>query len=244
MVYKTNGDSFRSFVPRLVGREWYQTDVVTFDQSPISATGGIKIEAKQVASLAGYQIGAGSLDIKNFFFQDEVKFYSEPTNPFAMGLNALLTARDRIEEEIEALDRQLMSLAKEDDTCRRLMTIPSVGPLAAVTFTSVIDDPGRFKTAAQIGNYLGLAPRQYQSSNTETAGRITKTGDTALRALLYECANVLIGVVKKPCRLQSWALKLKDRVGHKKARTALARKLAILMHKLWLTGQPFDWQAA
>ena len=157
------------------------------------------------------------------------------------GLDSLLTIRARLSEEIELLDDRLLALAKEDAVCRSLMTLPSVGALAAVTYTSVIDDPGRFKNSAQIANYLGLTPRRYQSGETDYSGRISKTGDTVLRHLLYECANILIAIVKKDCALKRWAMQLQERVGAKKARTAVARKLAVLMYKVWKSGEEFDW---
>jgi transposase len=155
-------------------------------------------------------------------------------------LDPLLTIRLRILDEIELLDGQLLGLAKEGATCRRLMTIPGVGHLTARTFLAVIDDPGRFRSSQQVGAYLGLVPRRWQSGQLDQAGRITSCGDGLLRHLLDECADVILSILKKPCGLRAWAERLEARVGAKKARVALARKLAVLMHRLWATGQAYD----
>lgn len=158
-------------------------------------------------------------------------------------LDALLTVRLRVLDEIEILDRHLLALTEPDPVCRRMMTIPGIGALAAQTFKSVIDDPTRFKRSRDVGAYLGLTPKRFQSGETDYSGHITRAGDTTLRHLLYECANVLITIVKRPCALQKWAQQLEARIGARKARTALARKLAALMHKLWIKGERFDWNA-
>jgi transposase len=158
-------------------------------------------------------------------------------------LDALLTIRLRLIDEIELLDRNILTLTKNDTACRRLMTIPGVGALAAQTFTAVIDSPARFARSGDLGAYLGLVPRRWQSGETDYNGHITHAGDATLRHLLYECANNIIAILKRDCALKRWAMRLQERVGAKKARTALARKLAVLMHRLWIRGDTFDWNA-
>lgn len=157
-------------------------------------------------------------------------------------LDPLLTIRLRILDEIQLLDEQLLGLAEDDEICRRLMTIPGVGHLTARTFMAVIDDPGRFHSSQEVGAYLGLVPRRWQSGQVDQAGRITRCGDGLLRHLLYECANVVLSILKQPCGLKAWAERLEARIGARKARVALARKLAVLMHRLWATGEAYDRQ--
>lgn len=143
--------------------------------------------------------------------------------------------------EIEPLDGHFLGSAKEDAACRRLMTVPGVAHLTARTFMAVIDDPGRSRSSQDIGAYLGLVPRRWQSGQLDQAGRITRCGDGLLRHLLHECANNILNILKKPCGLKDWASRLEARVGARKARVALARRLAVLMHRLWTTGEAYDW---
>jgi transposase len=159
-------------------------------------------------------------------------------------LTALLTARACVAEELERLDRLLVRRAGDDPVCRRLTTIPGVGAITATCFVGVVDDPERFARADQVAAYLGLTPRRWQSGEVDRQGGISRAGNGMARHLLFEAANSLLVRVKRPCALQSWALRLQERVGGKKARTALARKLAVLMHKLWRRQQDFDWGRA
>ena len=157
---------------------------------------------------------------------------------------ALLAARTRIADELERLDRLLVRRAATDPVCRRLTSIPGVGAITATCFVSVVDDPTRFARADQVAAYLGLTPRRWQSGEDDRQGGISRAGNAMARHLLYEAANSLLARVKRPCALQSWALRLQERLGGKQARTALARKLAVLMHKLWRRQQDFDWRPA
>lgn len=153
---------------------------------------------------------------------------------------ALLAAAGHLADQIRRLDRTLLELAKHDPICRRLMTIPGVGPLTAQTFVAVVDDPSRFRRSEDVGAYLGLTPRQWQSGQIDQQGHITRCGDDLTRHLLYECANNLLAIVKQPSALKAWAERLEARLGAKKARVALARKLAVLMHRLCIKGEPFE----
>jgi transposase len=159
-------------------------------------------------------------------------------------IGALLVARTRITDELGRLDRLLVRQAAADPVCRRLASIPGVGAITAACFVSIVDDPARFARADQVAAYLGLTPRRWQSGEIDRQGGISRAGNAMARHLLYEAANSLLARVKRPCALQSWARRLQERVGGKQARTALARKLAVLMHKLWRREQTFDWNRA
>jgi transposase len=139
---------------------------------------------------------------------------------------------------------RVRELAKSDRTTRRLMTVPGVGVVTALTFRHTIDDPPRFKSATSVGAYLGLTPRRKQSGELDITGRISQWGDRLLRSYLFEAASVLIHRTKRASPLQTWGQRLVKRVGLKKAKVAIARKLAIILHCIWTDGAEFDWGTA
>ena len=122
------------------------------------------------------------------------------------------------------------------------MTVPGIGPITALAFIGHLDDPDRFTKARTMGACLGLTPRRYQSGEVDVQGRISKRGDKMLRTLLYEAANVLLCVVKRPSTLKAWGLKLVKKIGLKKARIAVARKLAVIMTAMIKNGTSFQWK--
>ena len=157
---------------------------------------------------------------------------------------ALLAARTAAADQLERLDGLLVRRAAKDPVCRRLTTIPGVGAITASCFVSVIDDPERFARADQVAAYLGLTPRRWQSGEVDWRGGISKAGHAMTRHLLYEAANSLLARVKQPSALRDGGLRLQERLGGKRARVAMARKLAVLMHKLWRRQQDFDGRQA
>ncbi|WP_171182199.1 IS110 family transposase [Ruegeria sp. HKCCD8929] len=143
--------------------------------------------------------------------------------------------------EATKLDAEIQANAKQSALARRLTTVPGVGPIIALSFIATIDDPARFRRAVDVGAYLGLTPRRYQSGKTDWSGRISKRGDSAMRKLLYEAANILIQRVTRFSPLKSWAMRLVQRKGLKKATVATARKLAVILTRLWRDGTTFAW---
>lgn len=147
----------------------------------------------------------------------------------------------------DALEAEAKRLAKDDHRCRTLQTMPGVGPLTALALVSTLDGPARFAKSSSVGAYLGLTPRGYQSGEAAWTGRISKTGDGVARALLYEAANSLMVRVKAgaPVKtwppLKVWAVNLAERVGGKKARVALARKMAVILHRMLSDGAAYRW---
>jgi len=156
-------------------------------------------------------------------------------------IGPLLTVRDSVVVEIAAFDRKLLKLARDDDNSRRLMTIPGIGPITALAFVAVVDQPARFKRSRSVGAYIGLTPRRYASGEVDRTGHISKCGDQMLRSYLFEAAGVLLTRVAKWCGLKAWGLRLVKRIGFKKARVAVARKLAVIMHRMWSDGTDFQW---
>ena len=156
-------------------------------------------------------------------------------------LAPLVAALCAIEAQIAASIRSLKQRAAADPVVVRMMSVPGVGPITALTFKSSIEDPGRFARSQDAGAYAGLVPRRFQSGERDTKGHISKAGDPMLRSALYEAANNLLARVKRPSPLQAWGKALVTTKGAKRARVAVARKLAILLHKLWQTGTDFQW---
>ena len=121
------------------------------------------------------------------------------------------------------------------------MTIPGVGALTAVSFVTAVDDPARFRRSSGVGAYFGLTPRRHQSGEVDRDGKVSKFGDTLTRTYLFEAAGALLFRVARWSALKAWGTRLARRIGSKKARVALARKLAVLMHRVWMDGTEFRW---
>jgi transposase len=170
-------------------------------------------------------------------------------------LDALFTQRPDLRavfapliESIEALEAQLTRSARllgaraaADPIATRLMSAPGVGPIIALAFKASVEDPGRFAKSSDVGAYAGLTPRRNQSGERDFKGHISKAGDPMLRHALYEAANSILSRLKRPCALQSWGKRIAETKGPKRARVAVARKLAALLHKLWRSETDFCW---
>lgn len=156
-------------------------------------------------------------------------------------MEPLLAARQKLRETFMALHRQLLSVVRNDEACRHLMTIPGVGPVVSLAFTSTIDVPARFRNSKAVGPVLGLTPRLNQSGESNRVGRISLCGDAMMRSLLYEAAQVMLTRVKKWSWLKAWAMNVAKRRGLKKAVVALARRLAVIMHRIWSDDTAFRW---
>jgi transposase len=151
----------------------------------------------------------------------------------------MLRAREALRAEYQVLHRAVLALVREDAPCRRLMGVPGVGPLVAITFTSAVDDPARFRRSRAVGAHFGLTPKKYQSGETDVTGGISKVGDAMVRTALYEAANVMLTRVGRFSTLKRWALGVAQRRGMRRAEVALARKLATVLHRLWVDGSEF-----
>ena len=152
---------------------------------------------------------------------------------------ALLAARSTLFEQWQRLEKRLRSLAREDGRVRLLMTAPGVGAIVALTYASAIDDAARFRSSKSVGAHFGLTPKKYQSGETDVTGRISKIGDGGVRTALYEAANVILTRPVKGSTLKSWGMRLAARAGMRKAKVALARKLAVVLHRMLADGTSF-----
>jgi transposase len=172
-------------------------------------------------------------------FADQVVNGSRGITGLSAAMCGLLAARNAVLEAITAIDRDLKRLARASAACRRLMTIPGVGQLTALAFAAAIDEPERFRRSRDVGAYLGLVPRRYQSGEVDYTGSISKCGDRRVRTLLYEAANVMLTRYRGKLALKDWALAIGRRSTMRKARIALARRLAIIMHAMLRHGTEF-----
>jgi transposase len=156
-----------------------------------------------------------------------------------LAIEPLLEARNMMRKQKALLDRRLGQIARKDEVCKRLMTIPGVGPVVSLAFKATIDDPARFKDSKAVAAHLGLTPRIYQSGEIDRSGHISKCGDRMMRHALYEAANSHLRISKKWSVVRAQGMKLAKRIGAKKACVAIARKLAIIMHRMWIDGTEF-----
>jgi transposase len=152
---------------------------------------------------------------------------------------ALLSVHAVLLREFNGFEKRVRAIARSDGRVRLLMSTPGVGAIVGLTYVSAIDDPARFKSSKSVGAHFGLTPTKYQSGETDVTGRISKLGDGSVRTALYEAANVILTRPIKGGGLKSWAMKLAKRAGMKKAKVAVARKLAVILHRMLADASKF-----
>jgi transposase len=192
--------------------------------------------------LRGFGLKVGPTPPRSFSGRIREPVEGHPTLTAVAG--ALLAAREALGEQLRGLERRLRDQARGDERARLLMTTPGVGVVVALTFAAAVDDPARFRSSKAVGAHFGLAPRKYQSGETDVTGRISKVGDAGVRTALYEAANVILTRPVKGSALKSWAARLANRAGMRKAKVALARKLAVVLHRMLADGKPFAAERA
>jgi transposase len=156
-------------------------------------------------------------------------------------MEVLLEARRKLREQFTKLHRKLLAIVRDDTVCRRLMSVPGVGAVTALAFRATIDVPARFRNSKAVGAVLGLTPAQYQSGESSRVGRISLCGDGMMRTLLFEGALTILTRSVKWSWLKAWAMKVARNRGLKRAIVALARRLAVIMHRMWVDGTEFRW---
>jgi transposase len=177
-------------------------------------------------------------------FRDHVRQRLGDEHPLHAIVASMLSIHEHVGREQAILDTRVRTLAKSDQTTQRLMTVPGIGVVTALTYRHTIDEPSRFRSAQTVGAYLGLTPRRKQSGELDLTGRVSKWGDRLLRSYLFEAATVILHRTKRWSALKAWGTQLVKRVGLKKAKVALARKLAIILHCIWTDGTVFQWRTA
>jgi transposase len=152
----------------------------------------------------------------------------------------LLIARRVLRDQVGVLHRQLLAAVRCDEVCRRLMTVPGVGPVVALTFRATVDVPARFSSKA-VGAVFGLTPRRHQSGEIDRMGGISKCGDAMMRRMLFEAAQVMLTRTIRWSWLKAWGMKLARHRGMRRAILAVARRMAVVLHRMWVDGTEFRW---
>ena len=174
-------------------------------------------------------------------FETRVRELVEERPALELCMIALLQSRAERRLRLADLHRALLRLTSNDELGRRFMTIPGVGPVTALAFKSTIDDPERFQRSSDVGPHLGLTPRQYQSGEVDVRGRISRSGDAFTRTAQLTAAHIMLTRSRQWTSLRSWGLRIAKRCGLKKAKIVVARKLAVVMHRMWRDEAPFRW---
>ena len=228
---------------------WYRAvHVKSFDTHRVRALLGARLQLVGMATklsnhirgvLKTFGMLPGAVRGKPFARKVEALITDQPD--IAPVVRPMLAVWLNLREQIAAFDKAIRLIVKDSPTCRLLMSVPGIGPITVLAYVSAIEDPGRFSKSRSVAAHLGLTPRQYQSGEIDRSGRISKCGDTLARVCLYEAATVIMTRLKRPTPLKVWAEKLAKRSGARKARVALARKLAVILHSIWMTGELFRW---
>ena len=155
----------------------------------------------------------------------------------------MLHARMSLRQELASLERLVRQMAQDDPICIRLMTMPGVGAVVALTYQSAIDDPARFASSKNVGPWVGLTPSRSQSGERDVSGGIPKAGDVNLRRALCQAATVMMNRGRSTL-LKTWGARLAKRGGRKRAMVALARRIAVILHRMWVDGTTFQFEAA
>jgi transposase len=173
-------------------------------------------------------------------FEARIKELVENLPDLTVLVEPLLIVRRVLREQLGILHRRLLAIVRDDEVCRRLMTTPGVGPVVALTYRATVDVPARFRTSKAVGAVFGLTPSKYQSGEINRTGAISRCGDEMMRVMLYEAAHSMLRSAKWSW-LKAWAMKIARHRGMKKAIVALARRLAVIMHRIWIDGTEFRW---
>jgi transposase len=199
----------------------------------------IAIENDLRSTLRNFGLKVGI--VGNVKFEGRIKELVENLPDLATLAEPLLIVRRVLHEQLGILHRRLLDIVRNDDVCRRLMTVPGVGPVVALTYRATVDVPARFKNSKAVGASFGLTPSRHQSGESDRPGAISRCGDEMMRMMLYEAAQVMLTRTNKWSWLKAWAMKIARHRGMKKAIVALARRLAVIMHRMWVDGTEFRW---
>jgi len=199
----------------------------------------IAIENDLRATLRNFGLKVGM--VGKVKFEARIKELVENLPDLVAMVEPLLIIRRVLREQVNILHRRLLAVVRNDDVCRRLMTVPGVGPVVALTYRVTVDVPARFKNSKAVGAVFGLTPTKYQSGESDRTGKVSRCGDEMMRTMLYEAAQSMLVHSTKWSWLKAWAMKIAKNRGMKKAIVALARRLAVILHRIWVDGTEFRW---
>ncbi|KJS37211.1 MAG: transposase [Hyphomonas sp. BRH_c22] len=172
-------------------------------------------------------------------FDEKVRPIIEADEALAFALLPMLDVRGALYDTYRLMEQRVIVVSRHDPVCKLLMTAPGIGPITALSFKAAVDDPTRFNSSRLVGAHFGLTPRRFQSGEMDNPGRISRAGDKDVRATLYNAANSLLLRSTRPSSLKTWGLRLIRTKGTRRARIAVARKLAVILHRMWVTNTPF-----
>jgi len=199
----------------------------------------IAIENDLRATLRNFGLKVGV--VGTIKFEARIKELVEGLPDLIVLIEPMLVVRRTLREQIGVLHRRLLTVVRDDEVCRRLMTVPGVGPVVALTYRATVDVPARFRNSKAVGAVFGLTPSKHQSGEVDRSGAISRCGDDMMRTMLYEAAHIMLVRSTKWSWLKAWAMQIARRRGLKKAVVALARRLAVIMHRIWVDGTEFQW---
>ena len=199
------------------------------------------VESSVRGILRGFGLKVGRTTSTRFAGRIKELVAGQPT--LEVITEALLAVHAALLREFKGFEKRVRTTARYDARAQLLMTTTGVGAVISLTYASAIDDPTRFKSSKQVGAHFGMTPKKHQSGETDVTGRISKIGDKSVRTALYQAAHIILTKPVKSSALKSWALRLAKRIGMRKAKVALARKLAVIMHRMLVEGKPFNFAA-
>jgi transposase len=188
--------------------------------------------------LRGFGLKVGKTTPTNF--ADRIKELVSGHPTLQTIADSLLAVREVLLREFRGYEKRVRTMARHSEDARLLMTTTGVGAVISLTYASAVDDPERFKNSKNVGAHYGMTPKRYQSGDTDYTGRISKVGDKSVRTALYQAAHIILTRPVKASALKTWAMQLAKRIGMAKAKVALARKLAVIMHRMLVERKPFD----
>src|SRR3974390_532787 len=199
----------------------------------------IAIENELSGTLRNFGLKVGMVGAAKF----EVRINELVANlpDLAVLVEPLLVVRRALREQIGVLHHRLLAIVRDDEVCRRLMTVPGVGPVVAPPYRATVDVPARFRKSKSVGAVFGLTCSRDQSGERDRPGAISRCGDEMMRVMLYEAAQSMLVRSRRWSWLKAWAMQIARRRGMKRAIVALARRLAVIMHRIWVDGTEFRW---
>lgn len=197
----------------------------------------LDIESDMRGTLRNFGLKVGVVSTRNY--DARIRELVEDFPRLAVIIEPLLMVRAVMRQQLATLHKMLLNVVRDDPVCRRFMTMPGVGPVVALTYRASVDQPHRFAHSRDVGAHAGLTPKRYQSGEIDYDGGISKCGDAMLRTMLYEAAQSMLTHSKKWSWLKAWAMRVAQRRGLRRATVALARRIAVILHRMWIDGTDF-----
>jgi len=249
MRNKTDKNDARG-IAQLVRSGWFRTvhikgrdshytrALLTCRKAVLKKCMDLELEVRGLLKVFGIRLPA---PLGHHRFDSVVRPIIEADEGLAHVFLPLLEARNTLLDTYHELDKRVKEKARRDPVCELLMSTPGVGAVTALHFKAAVEDPTRFKSSRTVGAHFGLTPRRFQSGEVDNPGRISRAGDADVRACLYSAANSLLTRTKGTSDLKSWGMRLMRKRGRKRATVAVARKLAIILHRMWADNTEFRW---